>query len=865
MWHLKKTVSNDFRRFDVDMFKKIFLISLLLNSVHMMFSQTPIEVSLHQNWRIRPTRPLEPPVKTPNGPLNALHTGGVACNMPNTALNVLVEKKMLPDPFFGINEKNLQWLETYDWTFETTFKVDKNMANQEHISLVFKGLDTYARVFLNDSLLQETENAFRIFEITLKNKPNNIDFLKKGENRLRIEFTSPLTKEESKIKKLGFKLPDGTRMFTRKPQFHYGWDWGPRFVTVGITESVKLVAWSVSRIENINVIQEVVNEKTAELNIYVNLSNKNFDGKITLDINGKNYETSVLRPQLDAPPTFHVTIPKPRLWSVAPYGKPNLYDLKIGLYTGGGQLLDEKTERIGLRTIELIRERDSIGESFYFKLNGKPIFAKGANLIPVHFFQEKNNKADYQRIIDDALGANMNMLRVWGGGVYERDDFYKLCDERGILVWQDFMFACAMYPWDENFLKNVEIEATEQVQRLGKHASVALFCGNNEVREAWNYWGWQPRYSSELGEKIWTGYRQIFERILPNVIRQNASRTPYHESSPPMGRYHEKSLLEADCHYWGVWHDEEMFEVFDKKVPRFMSEYGFQSFPNWATIESYTKPDERELTSEVMLLHQKHPRGNQLIKKYANEYYREPKGFSNFVYVSQLVQADGIRRGIESHRRNQPRCMGTLYWQLNDVWQVASWSSVDYFGRWKALHYAVKKSYDDLLISPMEENGELCAYIVSDLPSNTGGYLSTEVFNFAGEKLFQNSQKVDILAMKSAVYGRFKKSELASRANLDWSQAVVRFTLRVGNQVIKKDYFYSKSKHLTLKKPQISWKLEEIKGGFNVELTCKNMAKDVYLSLNDSPDAKIAPPQYKKAIEQFSDNFFDLLPNETYS
>jgi beta-mannosidase len=833
---------------------KIALIIFLLFFIKIYtFSQimSMTKISLNEQWKVRPMRPLVSPEKADNQRFSTV-TEGVVVNIPNTAMGALMDKGIIENPFYRANEKKLQWLEQEDWVFEKTFQLTADFLKNEHQTLIFKGLDTYAKVYLNGKEILEADNMFRTWSADVRR------YLQNGTNTLRIDFTSPLKIEASKIKKLGFNLPDGTRMFTRKAQFHYGWDWGPRFVTVGISESVMLEGWSDAKIDDVNIQQNFLSDSIAQMEVHLHLLKRNFGkNKIVLSVDNQTIERNITGLNDDIKIAVPFNILKPRRWWTRALGEPYLYTLRVELYTEGGVLLDVTSKRFGLRTIELVREKDKVGETFFFRLNGIPIFAKGANYIPLHFFQEKVQKADYQRMIDDALAANMNMLRVWGGGIYERDEFYELCDEKGLLVWQDFMFACAMYPWDDAFLKNVEAEAKEQIVRLRNHASVAVWCGNNEIREAWHNWGWNIRYFGRKGRRIWKGYEALFEKMLPELVKEYAPHTPYHESSPMYSRFNVKALKESDAHYWGVWHDAEPFEIFDEKVPRFMSEFGFQSFPHWRTLESVTLPEDRALESEVMLIHQKHPKGNTLIKKYLDEYYREPDSFKNFVYVSQLLQAEGMKRGIEAQRRAMPYCMGSLYWQLNDVWQVASWAGIDFEGRWKALHYYAKDAFAEILISTEEEKDSLNIYLVSDLVGDTEGVLRTSVMTFSGDTLLQDTQKITLRKLYSDVYKKYKITDLLK--NQDKRNVVVALSFEQSNQRVEKLHYFVKAKKMNLTVPEIAVKVLPTEGGANIELTAKSLAKNVFLDID-----KTLLNSSEKEILNLENNFFDMLPKKVY-
>jgi len=766
--------------------------------------------------------------------------------IPVSAHTALLQNGMIEDPFWRDNEEKLQWIEREDWEFQTSFDVSPEILEKKHIELIFKGLDTYAQVFLNDSLLLETDNMFRTWRAEAKH------LLKPSGNTLHIYFESPLKKTDEAWKNLGYELPGGQRTMTRKAQFHYGWDWGPRFVGCGILHKPELEAWDDFLIENLHITTQSITPENARL---VARFRYRSDAKFPVNVafregKRKSVEDRVIWPGTH---TDSVTydVENPRLWWPAGMGDPALYDFTIEVKKGVS-VIEKQDVRMGIRSVELVREKEGKGETFYFKVNGKPVFAKGANYIPQDIFQDRVNPAKTKKLLDDVVAANMNMLRVWGGGIYEDETFYQLCDARGILVWQDFMYACAMYPGSGRFLKTAALEALEQIERLRQHPCIALWCGNNENREAWHNWGWQMQFNEAQRTQLWREYNLLFNDILRTYVENNADGVPYWESSPSYGRANPKSTTEGDSHYWGVWHGEEPFDMFDKKVPRFMSEFGFQSFPEWRTIRSFTEPEDRKLDSKVMLLHQKHPRGNALIAEYMKRDYRPTKSFEDFVYVSQLLQAEGMRVGLEAHRRNKPYCMGTLYWQLNDVWPVASWSSIDYHGRWKALHYYAREAFRPVAALPILENNKLKIFGVNDLPDTVEAMLQIRAYTFEGNKLSETTVPVFALSRDSSklMWEMPLKTVLNGKKP---EQCVVEIELRdtSGTNVLSRRLFYAvPPKKMNLPRPGLRiTEVEKTADGYQVSLrTDGKLAKNVYIQT--------------EVEGSFEDNYFDLLPDE---
>ncbi|MCP5054943.1 MAG: hypothetical protein GY940_47695 [bacterium] len=473
---------------------------------------------------------------------------------------------------------------------------------------------------------------------------------------------------------------------------------------------------------------------------------------------------------------------------------------------------------------------------------------KGANYIPQDSFVNRVTEGDYKAVIDNAVKANMNMLRVWGGGIYEKDIFYDLCDEAGILVWQDFMFACAMYPGDNDFIENVRQEAMDNVKRLRNHPCIALWCGNNEVDEGWHNWGWGSSFKGEQRERIWEDYERVFHGILPRVVSQYDPGRFYWASSPRFGRGNRRSLYEGDSHYWGVWHDAEPFGIFKERVGRFMSEQGFQSFPPMETIKGFTLPGDRALDSEVMKGHQKHPRGNKLIKTYMKRDYPKARDFEQFVYLSQVVQAEGLKVGMEAHRRAMPYCMGTLYWQLNDCWPVVSWSGLDYYGNWKALHYFVKKAYAPILVSPVEEEGKLRVYLVSDRLEPEVGTLRVKLTDLRGKELWRRDMRVRAEANASRVVFETGTEPLPEGRRKGELMLVTDF-MKDERIEASNVYYFAPPKDLELSRAAIKIKFSRVRGeAAGIELWSDKLVKNIYLKAEGMRG-------------YFTDNFFDLPPD----
>ena len=774
-------------------------------------NDVPIKMELHDNWEFKKVR----------------DTLWNLATVPGNIHSDLLENKLIEHPFIGNNEEKLQWISKTDWDYKTTFLVDRKTLQKRHIELSFEGLDTYASVFLNDSLILKTNNAFREFQVEVKS-------ILKAENELRIVFENTSISEDKEKNSLKYTLPEGNRIFTRKAQFQYGWDWGPKLNTSGIWRPIKLTAWNDYKIENINIIQNTLTDSIASL--IVEIADSNFSKDV---LNYEVYINDTLQFQKPEKPEIPITIKNPKRWWPHNLGEPYLYDIKV-VVRNGKTILDSVLVKKGLRTIDLITEKDSIGESFYFKVNDVPVYAKGANYIPQNSMQNQVTNAHYEKLLNDVVDANMNMLRVWGGGIYENDIFYDLCDEKGILVWQDFMFACAMYPGDQAFLENVQEEATQNVKRLRNHASIALWCGNNENAEGWNRWGWQADRSEHEKEEIWSYYLKVFDSILPNTV-DKLTDTDYWESSPKYGRGNPKYKFEGDAHDWWIWHDAYPFEHLEENVPRFMSEFGFQSFPSYEAIKYINQSDLIDISTYSFQSHQKHSRGFQLIREYMERDFPVPEKAEDYVYMSQLLQAYGITKGIEAQRRAKPYNMGTLYWQLNDCWPVVSWSSIDFFGKWKALHYKAKHSFEDVLVSSKVENNILRTYVINDDFESHSGELSVKILDFEGNPLYQFSKSIILESNASQLQHQVNLEAF----KLDASKVVVVSNFNNSQSL----YYLVKPKALKLKQGDIEQKITKTDIGFSIELSSKTLQKDVFL--------------YSDEKGHFLDNYFDLLPNET--
>lgn len=781
--------------------------------------------------------------------------------VPGTVHQDLIRHELLPDPFYGTNEKNIQWVENEDWEYRTSFLLTEEQLNRDGAQLIFEGLDTYADVYLNGSLLLKADNMFVGYTLPVKS------ILHKGENLLHIYFHSPIRQTLPQFESNGFNYPADNdhhekhlSVFTRKAPYSYGWDWGIRMVTSGVWRPVSLRFYDVATINDYHVKQleltdhkaQLANEvqinsvlpqqKTAELEVIVSL-----EGQKVSEIK----EPIVLRPGINTF-TLPIEITNPLRWMPNGWGKPILYDFSSRIICNR-QVVAEQSHRIGLRTIKLVNEKDADGESFYFEVNGIPMFAKGANYIPQDALLPNASPQRYETLFKDIKEANMNMVRVWGGGTYEDNRFYDLADENGILVWQDFMFACTPYPSNPTFLKNVEAEACYNIRRLRNHASLVMWCGNNEILEALKYWGYQKKYTSEIYQGMLSGYDKLFRKLLPAKVKELDTDRFYMHSSPYLANWgRPESWGIGDSHNWGVWYGQKPFESLDTDIPRFMSEFGFQSFPEMKTIATFAAPEDYQIESEVMNSHQKSSIGNALIRTYMERDFIVPEKFEDFVYVGLVLQGQGMRHGLEAHRRNRPYCMGTLYWQLNDSWPVVSWSSIDYYGNWKALHYQAKRAFAPIHINPVQQGDSLCVYLLSDrLDAMDQMTLEMQLIDFAGKQLRKSVLLKSVLVPANSSQCVYKLETNTWLSAEERRHAFIQVILKDKSGLIvdKAIHFLSKTKDLLLPQTKITYKVKTQDGQCELTLHASHLAKDVFIEI---------PLQGAR----FSDNFFDLLPGQ---
>ena len=703
-------------------------------------------------------------------------------DVPSVVQQSLCENGLISHPYLGAVENDLLWISEHPWDYTLRFDANKELFEKENIELTFEGLDTYAEVSLNGYELFSADNQFREWKADAK------PFLKEKDNLLEVHFIRYDSTQLALYEQHQPKLPEKYAV-SRKAPYQHGWDWAPRYKNVGIWKPVKLMGWNEAKLDYAYISTCYADSDSAWLWLRYGIDNRMDEAEFQVELSMSshqdesfflNHERTLSFPAKPLKTGTHqisliVPMRNPQLWWPNEMGEQPLYDFEVVLKKDN-RVLDSKKFKSGIRTFEMVDEPDSIGRAFYFKVNGVPMYAKGANYVPEEMIETWINADNTLRLLRQAKDAHFNMLRVWGGGIYPSDDFFNICDSLGILVWQDFMYAGTMYPYDEAFLENARIEAEEQVRRLASHPSLALWCGGNEISEGYYNWGWQQSlgWSEEDDKAIKAGYDQLFEGILPEAVALYDGTRPYWPSSPWKGWGRPESLTEGDVHYWGVWWGEQPYEMYREKVGRFNSEYGYQSYPDYQTLLKIAQGEELSKDAEVIAAHQKHPRGTRQIDDFIQRYYPDiqPKDFEEYVHLSQLSQAYGMEIAIEAHRTAKPYNMGTLYWQLNDAWPVTSWSSIDYYGNLKVFQERLKTLYAPVLLSL--DKKDYGVFITSDLMRDIDGTLSVTVCDFEDLKhdglkdrpLFEQTVKVELDANENRKFVVEGLSECLRNADL---------------------------------------------------------------------------------------------------
>jgi beta-mannosidase len=775
----------------------------------------------------------------------------IKAQVPGCIHTDLLNNGLIEDPYYRDNEKNQMWIGETDWTYERKFDVDPEILARKYVKLVCYGLDTFAHITINGKDVAVTDNAFRTWELDAK------PYLFEGENKISIKFVStyPYMKEKMAERWLTITGIDHHRVtgsnYVRKSQCNYGWDWGPMCVTCGIWRAIGIEAYDEAKIDDIH-IKQTHNQKSVTLDVQTTLkdySGAKLTAKVTVSFEGetvcvKEYDIT------GGESSAHIDIADPKLWWPNNLGEQNLYDVAVEIINADGKMIDESNTRIGLRTLILERHDDKWGESFQFEVNGVPFFAKGANWIPIDTFITRADEDFYRQILTDAQEANMNFIRVWGGGIYEQDMLYDLCDELGLCVWQDFMFACSAYPvYDDAWLDTFKAEAADNIKRLRSHPSLALWCGNNELE----HMGYMitDEVNEETGTMSWAEYKQLFEKVIPEVLDKYDGGHDYWVSSPLTpgeNRGEPNDPTRGDAHLWEVWHGRKPFEWYRTCEHRFNSEFGFQSFPEPDVVKSYTLPEDRNITSFIMEKHQRSGIGNDAILQYMLSWFQLPTSFDMLMWASQILQSLAIKYAVEHWRRKMPQGMGTLYWQLNDCWPVASWSSLDYIGNWKALHYSAKRFFAPVLISGVEDKEKLTVeiHISNDTLKEQTGKVEWKLVNLGGSIEASGQFDAKIAANASAKVHTLDIADAVNKAGGTREVVLFYSFIADGETLSSNTTYFERPKHMKLKAPKYGMSVKKL-GANEFELTIKADKPALWVW----PDIEGVPAKY-------SDRFFDL-------
>lgn len=815
--------------------------------------------------------------------------------IPGSVYGNLLEQGLMPDPYDRMNELTVLPLMDNDFVFETDFTLAEEQLAADYLVLRFEGIDTLAKVYINGRVLGETNNMHRVWEF---------DFgwtARAGENTLRVEIASPTRYiEEENRKVFTGGSTDAMRGFPhlRKAHCMFGWDWGPRLPDAGIFREVSVLSGVKSRIEQVYITQNwgaIGHDE--KVNINLDTEHRQNGAADSVDINfdvtcrifgsigdygnenelrvalydpegalvaEKSSKSGILRgPEEQAERVENagyedgddwatITVKNPRRWWPNGFGEQPLYRAEVTLLDEEGNVLDKWSRRIGLRTLTVNTEKDEWGACFAHEVNGVKIFAMGADYIPEDNIFSRITPERTRRLLEDAVAANHNCIRVWGGGYYPDDWFFDICDELGLIVWQDFMFACASYELDDDFERNISAEIQDNVRRIRHHACLGLWCGNNEMETQTLDGAWQPSIKQKCD------YIKIFEYIIPKILEVEDPGTFYWPSSPSSGGNYDNPWDEnrGDTHYWAVWHGNKPFTDYRNYYFRYMSEFGFQSFPCLKTVESFTAPEDRNIFSRVMEMHQRNAAANGKIMTYLSATYLYPTDFGMLLYASQLLQAEAIRYGIEHFRRNRGRCMGAVVWQLNDIWPVASWASIDYYGRWKALHYVEKRAFAPVMIS-CEEVGELserpfCVaqpepieksarlHVANETMAQVDGTVRWSLRKADGGVLLEGAREVSVEPLSGLWLEKMDFSDY------DELEVYISYSFEQGGAVVSENTtLFSAPKHFRFHDPRLSWRRE----GNTLVVSAAAYAKNVEIEGVDG-DVKL------------SDNFFDMNPGE---
>lgn len=766
---------------------------------------------------------------------------------PGSVHTDLLRLGRIPDPFVADNELKVTWIAESDWEYKGTFTAGPDLAKAKNLRLVSDGLDTLSEVTLNGKKLGKTDNMFRTYVWDVAGQ------VKEGKNEILIQFPSALNFGHKQDEAYPINPPTaidlGGGVHVRKAPCHFGWDWGPKLPPSGVWRDLRLEAHDQGRFEDVRLTQT---HKRGTVTVRAQVSaetwtKKALKARLTVTAPNGRRVFRAEQPLEGGKADLSVRVTRPQLWWPNGYGAQPLYAVKVELVSAE-KVEDVRDYKIGFRTIELEQKKDQWGQSFAFIVNGVKVFMKGADWIPADSFPTRLSDENYEHLIRSAAESHQNMLRIWGGGIYEDERFYDLCDRYGILLWQDFMFACNIYPHsDPAFVENLRLETVDVVRRLRHRTCIALWCGNNEMEQGWADWGWQNN-PSPIVQKEKDAYVQYFYHTLPAWLEELDDTRPYWPSSASSNipLQEPNSEKQGDMHYWDVWHGRKPFTAYRSTYPRFMSEFGFQALPPIETIATYAEPKDWNMTSYIMELHQRSGAGNGLMIGQMTETFRMPADFPKLSYLSMLLQAEGIRYGVEHWRRHMERVSGTLYWQLNDCWPVASWASIDYFGRWKALHYAAKRFYAPLLLSVEDAGTQMSIHLTSDLTAAAECEVRWMLSDLDGKLLRKGKKTVTVPALA------------------DLEVETVDFAGEVQGAAARNTYFRAElwqdgkyvscaagvfvpNKHLELKPAGLKAEVRKDGKLAVITVTADSLARFVEVKLVDCPPT-----------HTFSDNYFDV-------
>jgi len=775
--------------------------------------------------------------------------------VPGSVFTDLLRNGLMEDPFYRDNEDRALALSYNDFEYAREFEISGDLLKHDKVFLYCDGLDTLTEIKINNKLIARTNNMHRRYEFDVK------DTLREGSNNIHIIFFSPTRY----IEKMQRKLPLIRRMndmvidgfyHIRKAHSMFGWDWGPKIPDSGIWRNIGLRFFNDARLKDIYISQNHKKDKV-RLDVRINYEvwkHGEFDLEVLLisPDSKKICKTQPIDHQGNNC-SISIEIDEPELWWPNGYGRQPIYRVSVNLKSGN-IILDSRGISTGLRTLTVRQKKDRWGESFEFVVNGLPIFARGANYIIEDNLMSGYSRMRTERLIKDCIEAHFNCIRVWGGGIYPDDYFFDLCDEYGIIIWQDLMFACSVYPADKEFISNVEQELTDNIKRIRNHSCLGLWCGNNEVEwivdmvEKHSFPSVQipGDESSPSMKETRKTYTRLFEKIIPEIVKKYDPDRFYWPSSPSSGGKFDRPNDEdrGDVHYWDVWHGMKSIDDYRNHYFRFTSEFGFQSFPGIKTIESFTAPEDRNIFSYVMEKHQKNGTANGRIMTYLSDTFKYPVDFESLLYATQLLQAEAVKYGVEHWRRNRGRCMGSLYWQLNDCWPVASWASIDYYGRWKALHYYAKRFYSPVLISCFEQGTKVNIHVTNDTTEYIKSVIEWKLRDNGAGVIFEDEKDVGVGPLKTKKCLTLDLKNMVSKENI--RNVYLEFFLNIKGEIVSSGtLLFVKPKYFSFLNPEMKISVNEVRDQFIITLKSCAYARSVKLDLI-------------KADCKFSDNYFDL-------